>query len=48
LHITVRPKVFRLGMLSVKAKGTTFRFNVPWKVEKLILDNMEDTIAIIK
>jgi hypothetical protein len=48
VYAQVAGKVFRLGMLSVRAKEATFSFNVPWKVEKLILNNMEDTIAIIK
>ncbi len=35
-------------MLAVTGKENTFNFKVPWKVEKLILNHLEDTIAIIR
>jgi hypothetical protein len=46
--VQVQGKVFRVGVLSAKGKESTFKFNVPWKVEKLILNHLEDTIAVIR
>jgi aminopeptidase N len=41
-------KVFRLGLMSIKGKETPFEFSMQFKPEKIILNYLEDTLAIIR
>jgi aminopeptidase N len=41
-------KIFRLGLLRIKGKESEFNLNLPYKPEKLLLNYMEDTLALIR
>jgi hypothetical protein len=41
-------KVMRLGVIGVKGTETPFEFTMSFKPEKLILNHLEDTLAIIR
>ncbi|MBZ5499917.1 MAG: hypothetical protein LAP85_26255 [Acidobacteriia bacterium] len=48
LYAQVSGKVIRLGLLSVKGKETQFSFTLPLKPEKLLLNYLEDTLAMVR
>ena len=48
LYAQVSGKVMRLGLVGVKGTETPFELTLPFKPEKLILNYLEDTLAIIR
>jgi hypothetical protein len=48
LYVQVAGNVSRLGMLSVRGRESNFSIKVPWKAEKLMLNYMDDTLAVIR
>jgi hypothetical protein len=48
LYIQVAGKVSRLGLMAIKSPDTPFEFDLSFKPEKLILNYLEDTLAIVR
>jgi hypothetical protein len=48
LYAQVSGKVLRIGLIGIKGHETPFELTMPYKPEKLILNYLEDTLAIIR
>jgi hypothetical protein len=48
LYMQSGGKTFRIGLIGVKGQETAFEFTLPLKPDKLILNYLEDTLAVIK
>jgi hypothetical protein len=47
LYVQVAGKVSRLGLMAIKSQDNPFELNMSFKPEKLILNYLEDTLAIV-
>jgi hypothetical protein len=48
LYAQVSGEVLRIGLIGIKGPETPFELTMPYKPEKLILNYLEDTLAIIR
>ena len=48
VYVQTSGKVSRIGMIGIKNPETPFQMTLPFKPEKLILNYLEDTLAVIR